>query len=117
MKKNILIKTGERTETRIRTIPAQYNEMGELIADAYDETYTVNVPIMEARNVEMTAEEIAELERMQAQMPAPEQTMEERMVVLETQVSSLMTGEGAEVAMGILNGTIKEETANANANS
>lgn len=117
MKKNILVQTGERTETRIRTHPAQYNEMGEMIADAYEETYTVNVPIMEARNVEMTAEEIAELERMQAQMPAPEQTMEERMVVLETQVSSLMTGEGAEVAMGILNGTIKEETANANANS
>ena len=117
MKKNILVQTGERTETRIRTVPAQYNEMGDLIAEAYDETYTVNVPIMEARNVEMTAEEIAELERMQAQMPAPAPTMEERMTVLETQVSSLMTDEGAEVAMGILNGTIKEETANANANS
>ena len=71
MKKNILIKTGERTETRIRTIPAQYSEMGELITEAYDETYTVIVPIMEAQNVEMTEEEIAELERMQAQMPEP----------------------------------------------
>ena len=117
MKKNILVQTGERAEVRIRTHPAQYNEMGEMIADAYDETYTVNVPVMEARNVEMTAEEIAELEAMQAQTSAPAPTMEERMVVLETQVSSLMTGEGAEVAMGILNGTIKEETANANANS
>ena len=117
MKKNILIKTGERTETRIRTIPAQYNEMGEMIADAYDETYTVTVPIMEPRNVEMTAEEIAELERMQAQMPAPAPTMEERMTVLETQVSSLMTNEGAEVAMGILNGTIKEEATDKDTNS
>lgn len=117
MKKNILVKVGERTETRIRTHPAQCNEMGELIADAYDETYTVNVPIMEARNIEMTAEEIAELESIQASMPEPAPTMEERMTVLETQVSSLMTDEGAEVAMGILNGTIKEETANANANS
>ena len=71
MKKNILIKTGERTETRIRTIPAQYSEMGELISDSYDETYTVTVPVMEARNVEMTPEEIAELEAMQAQMPEP----------------------------------------------
>ena len=71
MKKNILVQTGERTETRIRTIPAQYNEMGELITEAYDETYTVIVPIMEAQNVEMTAEEIAEIERMQAQMPEP----------------------------------------------
>ena len=83
MKKNILIKTGERTETRIRTIPAQYSEMGELIAEAHDETYTVTVPIMEARNVEMTADEIAELERMQAQMPEPAPTPEERLDVLE----------------------------------
>ena len=71
MKKNILVQTGGRTETRIRTIPAQYNEMGELITEAYDETYTVIVPIMEAQNVEMTEEEIAEFERMQAQMPEP----------------------------------------------
>ena len=69
--KNVLIKTGERTETRIRTHPAKYNEMGELIAEAYDETYTVTVPIMEAQTVEMSPEEIAELERMQAQMPEP----------------------------------------------
>ena len=71
MKKNVLVKVGERTETRIRTISAQYNEMGELITEAYDETYTAIVPIMEAQNVEMTEEEIAELERMQAQMPEP----------------------------------------------
>ena len=83
MKKNILIKTGERTETRIRTIPAQYNEMGELIAEAYDETYTVAVPIMEAQNVEMTAEEIAEMEAMRAQMPEPVPTPEQRLDVLE----------------------------------
>lgn len=117
MKKNILVQIGERTETRIRTHPAKYNEMGEMITEAYDETYTVTVPVLEARNVEMTPEEIAEFERMQTQIPTPAPTIEERMAVLETQVSSLMTDEGAEVAMGILNGTIKEETANANANS
>ena len=83
MKKNILVQTGERTETRIRTIPAQYSEMGELIAEAYDETYTVTVPIMEAQNVEMTPEEIAELEAMQANMPAPSPTPEQRLDVLE----------------------------------
>ena len=83
MKKNILIKTGERTETRIRTHPAKYNEMGEMITDAYDETYTVTVPVMEARNVEMTPEEIAELERMQAQMPAPAPTAEDRLTDVE----------------------------------
>lgn len=83
MKKNILVQTGERAEVRIRTHPAQYNEMGELIADAYDETYTVTVPVMEARNVEMTAEEIAEIERMQAQMPAPAPTAEDRLADVE----------------------------------
>ena len=83
MKKNVLVKIGERTETRIRTIPAQYSETGELITEAYDETYTVNVPIMEARNVEMTTEEIAELERMQAQMPAPAPTAEDRLTDVE----------------------------------
>ena len=83
MKKNILVQVGEREEQRTRHIPAQYNEMGELTADAYDETYTVNVPIMEAKNVEMTAEEIAELEAMQAQTPAPAPTAEERLTSVE----------------------------------
>ena len=83
MKKNILVQTGERTETRTRTIPAQYSEMGELISESYDETYTVTVPIMEAQNVEMTADEIAELEAIQAQMPEPVPTPEQRLDVLE----------------------------------
>ena len=83
MKKNILVQVGERAEVRIRTHPAQYNEMGEMIADAYDETFTVNVPVMEARNVEMTAEEVAELEAVQAQMPAPAPTAEERLTSVE----------------------------------
>ena len=90
MKKNILVQVGERTETRIRTIPAQYNEMGELIADAYDETYTVTVPVMEPRNVEMTAEEIAELERIQAQMPEPVPTPEERLDALENTTDDII---------------------------
>ena len=83
MKKNILLQVGERTETRIRTIPAQYSEMGELIREAYEETYTVTVPVMEPRNVEMTAEEITELEAMQAKMPKPAPTPEERLDTLE----------------------------------
>ena len=83
MKKNVLVQVGERTETRIRTVPAQYNEMGELIAEAYGETYTVTVPIMEAQNVEMTADEIAEMEAMRANTPAPSPTPEQRLDVLE----------------------------------
>ena len=97
MKKNILVKTGELAEVRIRTHPAQYNEMGELIADAYDETYTVNVPIMEPRNVEMTAEEIAELEAMYAAMPEPLPTLEDCQSVAD------MAYVNSELALAMLN--------------
>ena len=97
MKKNVLIKTGERTETRIRTIPAQYNEMGELIAEAYDETYTVTVPVMEPRNVEMTQEEVAEMEAMQAAMPEPQPTLEDCQAVAD------MAYVNSELALSILN--------------
>lgn len=97
MKKNILIKTGERTETRIRTAPAQYNEIGELIADSYDETYTVNVPVMEPRNVEMTAEEVAELEAMHAAMPGPQPTLEDCQAVAD------MAYVNSELALAMLN--------------
>ena len=97
MKKNILVQTGERTETRIRTHPAQYNEMGELIADAYDETYTVTVPVMEARNVEMTPEEIAELEAMHAAMPEPQPTLEDCQAVAD------MAYVNSELALAMLN--------------
>ena len=90
MKKNILVQVGEREEQRTRLIPAQYDEMGELIAEAYEETYTVTVPIMEAQNVEMTAEEIAELEAMQAQMPKPAPTPEERLDVLENTTDDII---------------------------
>ena len=103
MKKNILIKTGEHTETRIRTIPAQYNEMGELIAEAYDEAYTVTVPVLEARNVEMTPEEVAELEAMQAAMqaamPEPQPTLEDCQAVAD------MAYVNSELALAMLNET------------
>ena len=99
MKKNILIKTGERTETRIRTIPAQYSDMGELIAESYDETYTVTVPVMEPRNVDMTPEEIAELEAMQAAMPEPQPTLEDCQAVAD------MAYVNSELALAMLNET------------
>mgnify|MGYP001773761289 CR=1 FL=1 len=85
MKKNILVKIGERTETRERIIPAVYDEDGELMTPETVEQYTVTVPVMEAHNVEMTAEEIAEFERQKAEMPEPEPSPEERLAELEAQ--------------------------------
>ena len=90
MKKNVLVKVGEREEQRTRLIPAEYSETGDLIREAYEETYTVTVPVMEPRNVEMTAEEIAELEAIQAQMPEPVPTPEQRLDVLENTTDDIV---------------------------
>lgn len=94
MKKNILVQTGEREEQRTRRIPATYGENGEILTPEFVETYTVTVPIMEAKNVEMTAEEITELESMQASAPKPEQSAAERVAALEAQVAALLTQKG-----------------------
>lgn len=85
MKKNVLVKVGERIETRKRIIPAVCDENGEIVKEETVEQYTVTVPIMEARNVDMTPDEIAEMERQQAEAPEPEPTPEERIAELESQ--------------------------------
>ena len=90
MKKNVLVKIGERTEISERIVPAVYGEDGELLTPETVEQYTVTVPVMEARNVEMTAEEIAEFERQQAELPEPEPTPEERLDVLETTTDDMI---------------------------
>lgn len=90
MKKNILAKIGERIENHDRIIPAVFGEGGEIITPETVEQYTVTVPVMEARNVEMIAEEIAELERQQAEMPTPEPTPEERLDALETTTDDMI---------------------------
>ena len=42
--------------------------------------------------IDMTAEEIAELERLAAEQPAPEPTTEERIAVLEEALNMLLSG-------------------------
>ena len=79
MKKNVLVRVGERTEIRERIVPAVYDENGEIVTEKTVEQYTVTIPIMEARNVDMTPDEIAEFERQQAELPEPEPSPEERM--------------------------------------
>ena len=90
MKKNVLVKIGERTETRERIVPAAYGESGDIITPETVEQYTVTVPIMEARNVDMTPEEIAEMEAQQSEAPEPEPTPEERLDALETTTDDMI---------------------------
>lgn len=90
VKKNVLVKVGERTETRERIVPAVYDENGEIVTEETVEQYTVTVPIMEARNVDMTPEEIAEFDRQQAEMPEQEPSPEERLDALETTTDDMI---------------------------
>lgn len=90
MKKNILVKVGERTEIRERIVPAVYGDNGELLTEETTETYEVIVPVMQAQTVDMTPEEIAEMERQQAEMPEPEPSPEERLDALETTTDDMI---------------------------
>ena len=90
MKKNVLVKAGERTEIQERIIPAVYDENGDIVTEETVEQYTVTVQVMESRNVEMTAEEIAEFELQQAEMSEPEPTPEERMEELENTTDDIV---------------------------
>lgn len=89
MKKNVLVKIGERPEIRERIVPAVYGEDGELLTPETVEQCTVNVPVMAAHNVDMTPEEIAEFERYQAETPEPEPTPEERLAIMEDAFAEL----------------------------
>ena len=90
MKKNILVKVGERTEIRERIVPAVYGDNGELLTEETTETYEVIVPVMQAQTVDMTPEEIAEMERQQAEAPEPEPSPEERLDALETTTDDMI---------------------------
>ena len=96
MKKNVLVKVGERTEIRERIVPAVYDENGKIVTEETVEQYTVDVPIMKARNMDMTPEEIVEMERQRAELPEPEPTPEERLDALETTTDDIVLLIGGE---------------------
>ena len=72
-----------RTERRVIRHDAEYDEAGNITAEAWDETVEVKAPVMGMVYRDATPEEIAEFERMQAEMPEPEPTPEERLDALE----------------------------------
>lgn len=80
----------ERTEEYTVTIPAEYDEDGNVISDEHEEIRTRTVPIMGMVYRDMTEEEIAEFERQQAEIPEPEPTPEERIEALETTTDDIV---------------------------
>lgn len=81
--------TGTRTEKYTVTIPAEYDNEGKLISEEHEETRAREVPVMGMVYRDMTAEEIAEMEKIQADMPEPQPTEEERLDKVEQRTDTL----------------------------
>lgn len=79
-----------KTEKRIVHHDEIWDDNGNLVSGAWDETVEVEVPVMGMVYREMTAEEIAEFERQKAEMPEPESSPEERLAELEAQNQMLI---------------------------
>ena len=79
-----------KTEEYTVTIPAEYDNEGKLITDEHEETRTREVPVMGMVYRDMTPEEIAELEKIQTELPEEQPTQQDR---IEAQVmyTALMT--------------------------
>ena len=81
--------TGTRTEEYTVTIPPEYDDEGNIISEEHEETRTREVPVMGMIYRDMTAEEIAEVEKLQADMPEPQPTEEERLDKVEQRTDTL----------------------------
>lgn len=79
-----------RIEQRVIHHDAEQAEDGTIIKDAWCETVDVMVPIMGMVYRDATQEEIAEMERQQAELPEPEPTPEERLDALETTTEDMI---------------------------
>lgn len=82
--------TGTRTESYTVTVPPEYDEEGNLISEEHEETRTREIPVMGMVYRDMTPEEIAELEKIQTELPEEQPTQQDR---IEAQVmyTALMT--------------------------
>ena len=78
-----------KTEEYTVTIPAEYDNEGKLISEEHEEVRTREVPVMGMVYRDMTAEEIAEAERLHTEMPEPEPTPEERLDKVEQRTDTL----------------------------
>ena len=81
--------TGTRTEEYKVIVPPEYDEEGNIISEEHEETRTREVPVMGMVYRDMTPEEIAEAERLQADMPEPQPTEEERLDKVEQRTDTL----------------------------
>lgn len=79
-----------KTEEYTVTIPAEYDDEGNITVEEHEEIRTREVPVMGMVYRDMTEEEIAESKKAQEEIPAEEPTQQDR---IEAQVmyTALMT--------------------------
>lgn len=81
---------GTKEETRTRVIPATYDDEGNLLTEETTEEYTVEVPVMGMVYRDATQDEIAEMQRQQAELPEQEPSQEERLDALEAATDDMI---------------------------
>ena len=79
-----------RTEQRVIHHDALWDDNGNIVANAWDETMEVQVPVMGMAYRDATPEEISEFECQQAELPPPKPTPEERLDALETTTDDMI---------------------------
>ena len=79
-----------RIEQRVIHHKTEYDEDGNSINEAWDETVEMEVPVMGMVYRDATPEEIAEMERQQAELPEQEPSPEERLDTLEATTDDMI---------------------------
>mgnify|MGYP004641886917 CR=1 FL=1 len=72
------------------TIPAEYDDEGNIISEEHEETRTREVPVMGLVYRDMTPEEITEAEKLQAEIPPEEPTQADH-IEAQCMYTALMT--------------------------
>ena len=73
-----------RTEQQTITYPAEYDEQGQIVREAWEEIVEKQVPVMGLVYRDATPEEIEEMEREQAELSETDMTTEERLDQVES---------------------------------
>lgn len=83
-------KIGIKTEEYKIIVPVEYDEKGNITSIEHEETRTKEVPVIGLVYRDMTPEEIAEMEKIQTELPQEEATQQDH---IEAQVmyTALMT--------------------------
>lgn len=79
-----------KTEEYTVTIPAEYDEEGNVTVEEHEETRTREVSVMGMVYRDMTPEEIAEMEKMQAEEPTQQDRIEAQVMYTALMTDTLL---------------------------